>query len=48
MRVSNPVNDNFYDLPFDGDQRFISKQRIYSINDNILERLNNASIVNVY
>ena len=38
----NPQNDGFYDLPFDYYQRFITRQIIYRIDDNIIERLNNS------
>ena len=48
MYVSNPQNSGFYDLPFDGDERLITRRQIYRINDNIKERLNNGLIVDVY
>ena len=43
----NSRNDNFNDLPFDDYQRLITRQRIYHIHDNIVERLNNSSIIEV-
>ena len=46
--ASNPQNDDFFDLTFVCDQRLITRRRIYIINDNILERLNNSSIVGIY
>ena len=33
MYVSNPQNSDFGYLPFDGDQRLITGQRIYLVND---------------
>ena len=48
MYVGNPWNDDFNDLTFDGDQILITRERIYSIHDDIVERLNNGSIVDVY
>ena len=48
MCVSNPPNANFGDLPFDGDQRFITRRQIYCINEYIVEILNNGLIVDVY
>ena len=47
MYVSNPWNANFDDLPFNGDERLVTKQQIYRINDDIIKRLNNGSIVYV-
>ena len=46
--VSNSQNADFDYLPFDIDQNLITRQHIYSINGNILERLNNSLIVGVY
>ena len=46
--VSNPQNDDFNDLPFDFDQSLITRRPIYRINDNILERLKNGLIIDVY
>ena len=46
--ISNFQSANFYDLPFDVDQRLITRQQIYLINDDIVERLNNGFIVDVY
>ena len=48
MYVSNPGNANFYDFPFDGDERFITRRQIYRVNDDISERLTNGLIVDVY
>ena len=36
MCVSNHRNAYFDDLPFDGDQRFMTIQRLYHINDDIV------------
>ena len=44
---SSPQNANFYDLPFDDDERLITRKRIYSIYADIVFRLNNGSIVYV-
>ena len=48
MYVSNPQEDNFDDLPFDGDERLITLRQIYRTNDDIVERLNNGLIVHIY
>ena len=48
MYVSNPINDNFDDLPFYGDQRSITRWKIYRINDDIVEMLYNGLITYVY
>ena len=48
MYVSNPRKADFYDLHFDCDQRFIYGYQMYSVNDDIVERLNNGSIIDVY
>ena len=48
MYVSNPRNADFDELLFYGDQRLISGRRIYCINDDIIERLNNGSIVDIH
>ena len=48
MYVSNTWNENFYDLPLYGYQSLISGQRIYFVNDDIIEMLNNFSISDVY
>ena len=42
---SNPWNANFDDLTFDGDDRLISRQWLYRINDDIVFRLINSLIV---
>ena len=39
----NNINENFDDLPFDGNERFISRQQLYRINDDIVFRLINVS-----
>ena len=46
--VHNPQNNNFYYLPFDDDQRLITRQQTYRINDDIVESLNNGLIIDVY
>ena len=48
MNESNDQNFDFDDLPFDNDERLTTRQQIYHINDDIVERLNNGSIVGVY
>ena len=48
MHVSNYLNADFDYLPFDGDERFIFRRRLYFINGIILERFHNGSIVDVY
>ena len=48
MYVSNNLNSDFHDLPFDDDQSLITRQRIYCTNDDIVERLNTVLIVEVY
>ena len=42
---SNPRNANFYDLPFEGDERLIARRKINCINDNTIFRLINGSSV---
>ena len=44
---SNPQNEYFDDLPFNGDERLIPRWRIYSINDDIVFSFNNGSGVYV-
>ena len=44
---SNPINANFDDLPFDGDEIFITGLQIYDVNYDIVFRLNNGSSVYV-
>ena len=44
---NNPLNANFDELTFDYYQRLITRRRIYCIHDNIVERLNNSSIIEV-
>ena len=46
--VINPQNADFDYLPFYYYQMLIARQRIYHINYNIAERLNNILIVGVY
>ena len=48
MYVSNPQNADFGDLRFDFGQRLITRQWIYCINGDIIERLSNAFVVDVY
>ena len=48
MYVSNPQNADFGYLPFGDDEGLITRQRIYHINYDIVERLDNGSIVDVY
>ena len=48
MYLNSHLNDNFDDLPFDGYEMLITRQQIYSIKGDIIERLNNGSIVDVY
>ena len=47
MCESNPQNADFDDLPFCGDQRLITRRRTYRIHDDILESLNNGSVIDV-
>ena len=47
MYKSNYQNDDFSDLPFDGDEMLITIRQIYCINDNTGFRLNNYSSVGV-
>ena len=37
--VGNPLNAHFVYLDFDCDQRFITRRRIYRLNENIIESL---------
>ena len=48
MYVSNPKNVNLDYLLLDGDQRLITRQQIYRIYYDNVERLNNGFIVDVY
>ena len=48
MYESNTKNANFYDLPFYGDERLIYGRRIYCVNDDIVERLNNGLNIDIY
>ena len=48
MYENNHQNDYFYDLRFDGDHRLISGHQIYRVNDDVIERLNNGSIIYIY
>ena len=48
MCVSNPWNDDFGYLLFDGNKRLITRQLIYVIHDNIVEKFNNGSTVDIY
>ena len=42
---SNPLNANFGYLPFDGSESLIPGWQIYRINDDIVFRLNNDSMI---
>ena len=44
---SKPLNANFDDLPFDGDEILIARLQIYDVNYDIVFRLNNGSSVYV-
>ena len=48
MCVSNPRNADSDYLPFDGDKSLLTRRKIYLINDDIAESLNNGSIFDVY
>ena len=48
MYKSNPRNDDFIDLSFDGDQRLIPKRQLYSVKYDIVLRLKNSLIVDIY
>ena len=48
MYKSNPLNSNFDDFLFDGNERLITIWQIYHINDDIVEGLNNGSIIGIY
>ena len=48
MYVSNHQDTNYDDLPFDGDKRLITRQQIYHINYDSMEKLNNGLIFGVY
>ena len=48
MYVINPKNVNLDYLLLDGDQRLITRQQIYRIYDDNVERFNNGPIVDVY
>ena len=47
MYESIPQNDDFDGLTFDGDQILITRRWIYRINDDIVGRLKNVSIIDV-
>ena len=38
MYVSNPWNENFYYLPFNCDERLITRRQIYHVNYDIIEK----------
>ena len=44
---SNPLNDDFDYVPFGFDSRLITRQMLYSINDNILFRFTNGLSIDV-
>ena len=48
MYVNNPLNVDFDHLPFYGDKSSITGRIIYCVNDDIVEMLNNGSIIDVY
>ena len=48
MYVSNPQNAYFHYLPLYFNQRLITGQQIYLVNDDIVESLNNGLIVDIY
>ena len=48
MYVRNYQNADFNDLPFDGDKRFINRQKIYCLHYYIVEKLINGLIVDLY
>ena len=48
MYESNPRNDNFVDLTFDSDQNLITGRKIEGANDDIIFRLRNGLIVDIY
>ena len=48
MYNNSPRNSDFNDLPFDVDERLISRRKVYRINDDIIERFNNNLIVDIY
>ena len=47
MCVRNPQNENFSELHFYCGKMLINIQQIYCKNDDIVERLNNGSIVDI-
>ena len=47
MFESNPQN-SYFDLPFNGNQGLITGQIIYYANDDIVFRLKNGLIVDIY
>ena len=48
MCVSNHKSSDFDDLPFDGDKRLITRELIYCVNYDIVERLKSDSIIDIY
>ena len=48
MYKSNSWNADLVDLPFDNDKKLISEYQIYNVNDDIIFRLNNGSIIGTY
>ena len=48
MDEIHPQIFDFNGLYFNGDQSLIAGRRIYSVNNNIVFRLNNGSIVDIY
>ena len=47
IHESNPRNSNFDELPFDGDERLITRRQIYCINDDIVFILKNGSRIDI-
>ena len=48
MYESNNINAGFSELPFGVHDRLITRRQLYSINDDIIERLNNDLIIDLY
>ena len=48
MYEINHRNADIDDLPFDGDERLVTIQKIYRMNYDIIERLKNSLIIDVY
>ena len=48
MYESNNINAGFNDLKFGDDERLITRRHLCSITDDIIERLNNDLIIELY